>query len=83
MNEAKVIARLTGAMALTAVVGAGCFRAEAQTVITNRVASTNFTMNGFQKPSQLELKQKLSPAQFEVTQNAATEPAFHNEFWDN
>jgi peptide methionine sulfoxide reductase msrA/msrB len=29
-----------------------------------------------------ELKEKLSPMQFQVTQQAATEPAFHNEYWD-
>jgi peptide-methionine (R)-S-oxide reductase len=26
---------------------------------------------------------QLNPEQFEVTQHAATEPAFHNEFWDH
>ena len=26
---------------------------------------------------------KLSPRQYQVTQEAATEPAFHNEFWDH
>jgi peptide-methionine (R)-S-oxide reductase len=26
---------------------------------------------------------RLNPAQFAVTQKAATEPAFRNEFWDN
>lgn len=25
----------------------------------------------------------LSPRQYEVTQHSATEPAFHNEFWDH
>ena len=29
------------------------------------------------------LKSKLSPIQFEVTQNDKTEPAFNNEYWDN
>jgi methionine-R-sulfoxide reductase len=40
-------------------------------------------MTNFKKPSETELKQKLSPMQYEVTQHAATEPPFHNEFYDN
>jgi methionine-R-sulfoxide reductase len=40
-------------------------------------------MSTFQKPPAAELKQKLTPMQFEVTQHAATEPSFRNEFWDN
>ena len=40
-------------------------------------------MDKFQKPPAAELKQKLTPMQFAVTQHAATEPAFRNEFWDN
>jgi len=37
-------------------------------------------MENFQKPSQAELKQKLTPLQYEVTQHAATEPPYRNEF---
>jgi methionine-R-sulfoxide reductase len=40
-------------------------------------------MDKYSKPSAQELKQKLTPMQFSVTQHAATEPAFRNEFWDN
>jgi methionine-R-sulfoxide reductase len=40
-------------------------------------------MQDFQKPSADELKKKLTPMQFEVTQHADTEPAFRNEFWNN
>jgi methionine-R-sulfoxide reductase len=40
-------------------------------------------MQKFQKPSEAELKKKLDPMQFNVTQHAATEPAFRNAFWDN
>jgi methionine-R-sulfoxide reductase len=35
------------------------------------------------KPSKDELKEKLTPLQFKVTQENGTEPAFQNEFWDN
>jgi methionine-R-sulfoxide reductase len=40
-------------------------------------------MHPFQKPPAAELKQKLTPMQFAVTQHAATEPPFRNEFWNN
>jgi len=35
------------------------------------------------KLSREELKKKLTPEQFEVVCNAATEPAFRNAYWDN
>jgi len=36
----------------------------------------------YTKPSEAELRQRLTPLQFEVTQHAATEPAFQNAFWN-
>ena len=36
-----------------------------------------------QKPSDSELKKKLSPVQYAVTQQCGTEPPFQNEFWNN
>jgi peptide methionine sulfoxide reductase msrA/msrB len=41
------------------------------------------TKSGFQKPSDKELTEKLTPIQYEVTQKDGTERAFHNEYWDN
>ncbi|HEY8092037.1 MAG TPA: peptide-methionine (R)-S-oxide reductase MsrB [Polyangiaceae bacterium] len=40
-------------------------------------------MSRYPRPSKDELRSKLTPAQFDVTQNAATEPPFRNAFWDN
>ncbi len=40
------------------------------------------TMSGT-KPDDAQLRETLSPLQYEVTQNDATERAFENEHWDN
>ncbi len=37
----------------------------------------------FKKPADPELKKKLTPIQYQVTQHEGTEPAFRNEYWDN
>jgi len=40
------------------------------------------TFSGFIKPSDAELKHKLTPLQYSVTQNDDTERAFNNAYWD-
>lgn len=37
----------------------------------------------YTKPGDAELRQKLTPLQYEVTQREGTEPAFKNKYWDN
>jgi methionine-R-sulfoxide reductase len=80
----KQILALTAGAAL---VLAACSPAQSQT--NTKVSAvvpaspTNSSMDKFQKPSDAELKQKLTRMQYEVTQHAATEPPFKNEFHDN
>jgi peptide methionine sulfoxide reductase msrA/msrB len=40
-------------------------------------------LSRYTKPSDDELRKKLSPVQYQVTQQCSTEPAFNNEYWDN
>jgi len=40
-------------------------------------------MKTYTKPSDKELREHLTPQQYEVTQNEATERPFQNEFWDH
>ncbi|HEX2122244.1 MAG TPA: bifunctional methionine sulfoxide reductase B/A protein [Thermoanaerobaculia bacterium] len=37
----------------------------------------------FIKPAEGELRKKLTPIQYDVTQRDGTEPPFRNEYWDN
>jgi peptide-methionine (R)-S-oxide reductase len=40
-------------------------------------------MSDFKKPDDADLKAKLSPLQYQVTQHDATERPFQNAYWDN
>jgi peptide methionine sulfoxide reductase msrA/msrB len=40
-------------------------------------------MKAYTKPSEEEIKKRLTPEQYQVTQKEGTEPAFRNEYWDN
>ncbi len=45
---------------------------------------THMTSKGaYTKPSDAELRSRLSPLEYEVTQHEATEPSFRNKFWNN
>jgi methionine-R-sulfoxide reductase len=57
--------------------------AQAQAAPAGTNAVLKKPMEKFQKPSPAELKQKLNPIQFHVTQQSGTEPAFRNEYWNH
>ncbi len=46
-------------------------------------AMANEASGAFVKPSKEELKKRLTPMQYKVTQEDGTEPAFNNAYWDN
>jgi len=39
--------------------------------------------SSFHKPADAVLRQSLTDLQYKVTQKEATEPPFHNDYWDN
>jgi methionine-R-sulfoxide reductase len=42
----------------------------------------NGTSMSFSKPPADEIRRRLTPLQYEVTQKGATEPPYQNEYWD-
>ena len=42
-----------------------------------------WSMTDYRKPSETELKQRLTPEQYKVTQKEGTEAPYRNAYWDN
>src|SRR5262249_5094670 len=66
-----------------ALLSSAALVATAAAVLTAQAPPTRSPGMSSSKPSDAELKKKLSRLQYEVTQHAATETPFRNEFWDN
>ncbi|MCK4267901.1 MAG: peptide-methionine (R)-S-oxide reductase MsrB [Actinomycetia bacterium] len=45
--------------------------------------TTQNSWKDFKKPSEVELRDRLKPEEYSVTQEDGTEPAFENDYWDN
>ena len=72
-----------GILGITGMIGLGAFQAFG--LFGGSVAKTSSrpAEAGVAEPGrQEELKQRLTPMQYRVTQEAATEPPFQNEFWN-
>jgi methionine-R-sulfoxide reductase len=77
-------------MVLMGLIGAQVFlnRAGAQKQEEKKVQTTtdplsSVTLAATTKPTDKELKQKLTPEQYYVTQKCGTEPPFNNAYWNN
>jgi peptide methionine sulfoxide reductase msrA/msrB len=63
----------------------GCAQSQSAPLPAAATASKGeaMTQQQFAKPSDDELKKKLTRIQYDVTQHEGTEPPFRNEYWDN
>ncbi len=58
--------------------------ARAESPVTSQSADdASIVTRGFVRPSDEELRRRLTPLQYEVTQHEGTERAFDNVYWDN
>ncbi len=84
MKPAKIIKIAAAVLLAAGVVAIMRNAGRAQPANDSNVSTNQFMgMDNFKKPDAAELKKKLTPEQFAVTQQAATEPAFQNEYWNN
>ena len=68
---------------LQRAVAIGCLGAAIGLTAPSAHAQKTPSEKGFTKMSDQELRQKLTPEQYRVTQEDGTERAFQNEYWDN
>jgi peptide-methionine (R)-S-oxide reductase len=73
--------QLAAALVMFGIVPAQGMFAQAQS--TTFKTKGAHAMDNFKKPSDAELKQKLTPEQYQITQHEGTERPFNNALWNN
>jgi peptide methionine sulfoxide reductase msrA/msrB len=82
-GRAQRLKELWGEPTQTSSNSSGSATTAATATAKPQTRSAGWSNVSFRKPSDEELKQRLSPMQYQVTQHEGTEPPFRNEFWDN
>ncbi len=83
------VAILSALTATILVVGARTVHAQSgkasstAAVVANASPKAAAAVADFRKPADRDLKAKLTPMQYQVTQHEYTEPPYKNEFWNN
>lgn len=89
MSRYRMFVFVTTVIADLSLLVAGCSQRPGEALPAASVASESSSnhitlmQDSFQKPSPGDLKAKLTPIQYRVTQESATEPPFRNDYWDN
>src|SRR3954462_3618626 len=76
----RALPRLSAVAAIDTLASATTANAQAKPSPATPTAAARRT---YVKPSDSDLKKKLTPLQYEVTQHEATETPFRNQYWDN
>ncbi len=82
MMRRRRLKLLLAALSLLGIIG-GFGKAFSLSPSQNTSTSQEGSMKTYSKPADAELRQKLNPMQYRVTQHEGTEPPFQNEYWDN
>jgi methionine-R-sulfoxide reductase len=83
MGRDKMTIRLGGALVSFLILSASQLTAQTRATPASGSSPAQTSRKAFVKPTDSDLKKKLTALQYEVTQHEATETPFRNVYWDN